>query len=102
MSKVEMQRFHQEIMGDPALQKRLRQATNDSSLVSLALELGQERGYKFTKLEVEEYIKEVKGSSSEKKLSDEQLEAIVGGRAKSAAFYDNCSCGATSGNTEAQ
>jgi len=90
-----MQRFHQEIIGDPALQKRLREATNDSSLVSLVLELGQERGYKFTKQEVEEYIKEVKGSSSKKQLSDAQLETIVGGLAKSAAFYDNCTCGGT-------
>lgn len=95
MSKADIQKFHEEVVGDPSLQKRLRQATSDSSLISLAMEVGQEKGYSFTKPELEEYIKEVKSTSSDKKLSDEQLEAIVGGRAKSVALYDNCTCGTT-------
>lgn len=100
MSKVEMQRFHQEIIDHPALQKQFRQATSEASLISLALQAGRERGYQFTQEEVEEYIKEVKGSSPREKLNDEQLEAIVGGRAKTVAFYDNCTCGTTSEQTQ--
>jgi predicted ribosomally synthesized peptide with nif11-like leader len=92
MSKEEIERFHQEVLGNPALQRRLKQATDDPSLVALTLEVGQEKGYKFAKPEAEEYIKEVSLTRARGQLSDAQLEAIAGGRAKPSSYLDNCNC----------
>jgi predicted ribosomally synthesized peptide with nif11-like leader len=92
MSKEEIERFHQEVLGNQALQRRLKQATDDPSLVALTLEVGQEKGYKFTKPEAEEYIKQVSLTRARGQLSDAQLEAVAGGRAKPSNYLDNCNC----------
>jgi predicted ribosomally synthesized peptide with nif11-like leader len=92
MSKADVQRLHQEVLQDVALQQRLRDAKDDQSLVALALEIGQQKGYTFTKEEAQQYIKDLNISRSQQELSDEQLEAIAGGRTTSAAYLDNCTC----------
>jgi predicted ribosomally synthesized peptide with nif11-like leader len=92
MSKQEIERFHQEVLGNPALQKRLKQAKDDPGLVALTLEVGKEKGYNFTKADAEEYIKEISVTRGRGQLSDAQLEAVAGGRAKTSTYLDDCNC----------
>ena len=80
MSKANLEQLRQEVAQDPALQERLNQAQDNESLIATVTELGQEKGYSFTRQEVEEYIDEM--NTSEQEISEEQLEAIAGGAAK--------------------
>ncbi len=41
--------FYTELLQNPVLQERLQAATDTESLAKLAVELGQEKGYSFTK-----------------------------------------------------
>jgi predicted ribosomally synthesized peptide with nif11-like leader len=91
MSKSEIERFHQEVQRDPRLQDRLRQANNESKLVSVALELGQEKGYKFTKQELEAYLHEAGKSLAKRELTEKELENVTGG-AGARPYLDDCSC----------
>lgn len=47
-----LEQFYQEVLGDVTLQERLKAATSSEELVSIALQLGAEKGYSFTKEEV--------------------------------------------------
>ncbi|MCU0537092.1 MAG: Nif11-like leader peptide family natural product precursor [Hydrococcus sp. Prado102] len=80
MSKANLEQLRQEVAQNPALQERLSQAKNHESLIALVTELGQEKGYSFTRQEVEEYINEM--NSSQQEITEEQLEAIAGGAAQ--------------------
>ena len=78
MSKANLEQLRQEVEQDSALQERLNQAQNNESLIALVTEIGQEKGYSFTRQEVKEYINEM--NISQEELSEEQLEAIAGGK----------------------
>ncbi|GJD15305.1 hypothetical protein RIVM261_002610 [Rivularia sp. IAM M-261] len=57
MSK-HVKQFHQMVMQNPPLLKRLKSASDRDSFVKLIVQLGGEYGYSFTSKEVEVYIKE--------------------------------------------
>ncbi len=46
-----LEQFYQELLNDPILQERLKAATDPESLCELAVELGKEKGFSFTKEE---------------------------------------------------
>ncbi|BAU06029.1 hypothetical protein NIES592_22560 [Fischerella major NIES-592] len=52
----QLKQFHQLVLQDSSLKERLRLATDQASLVSIAVQLGTELGYSFTYQEVEAYI----------------------------------------------
>lgn len=47
-----LEQFYQEVLKNPMLQERLKAATDTESLSELAVQLGKEKGYSFTKEEV--------------------------------------------------
>lgn len=47
-----LEQFYTELLKDSVLQERLKAATDPESLSELAVELGKEKGYSFTKEEV--------------------------------------------------
>ncbi|NJR62449.1 MAG: Nif11-like leader peptide family natural product precursor [Cyanobacteria bacterium CRU_2_1] len=47
-----LEQFYQELLKDPMLQEQLKSAINPENLCDLAVELGKEKGYSFTKEEV--------------------------------------------------
>ncbi len=47
-----LEQFYQEVLADVTLQERLKGATSPEDLVSIALQLGAEKGYSFTEEEV--------------------------------------------------
>ena len=48
---TDLEQFYAELLKDPMLQERLKAATTPENLCKLAVELGKERGYAFTKEE---------------------------------------------------
>ena len=53
-----LEQFMQLVMEDQTVQERVREATDQESLIRLAVELGQENGYDFTAEEVRQQIEE--------------------------------------------
>ncbi len=49
---TDLEQFYLELLKDPMLQERLKAATDPDSLCELAVKLGDEKGYFFTKEEV--------------------------------------------------
>ncbi len=49
---TDLEQFYTELLKDPMLQEQLKAATDPASLSELAVELGKEKGYFFTKEEV--------------------------------------------------
>ena len=49
---TDLEQFYTELLKDSVLQERLKAATSPESLSELAVELGKEKGYFFTKEEV--------------------------------------------------
>ncbi|UBF28792.1 Nif11-like leader peptide family natural product precursor [Kovacikia minuta CCNUW1] len=47
----DLEQFYTELLTDPMLQERLKAATDPDSLCALAVELGKEKGYSFSKEE---------------------------------------------------
>lgn len=54
----QLKHFHQLVLQDSSLKARLRVATDQASLVSIAVQLGSELGYSFTYQEVKAYIEQ--------------------------------------------
>lgn len=48
-----LEQFYQEVLVDPVLQEKLKAAVDPDSLCQLAIQLGEEQGYHFTKEEVQ-------------------------------------------------
>ena len=46
---TDLEQFYTELLKDPMMQERLKAATDPESLCELAVELGKEKGYSFTK-----------------------------------------------------
>lgn len=49
---TDLEQFYTELLKNPVLQERLKAATDAENLSELAVELGKEKGYFFTKEEV--------------------------------------------------
>lgn len=49
---TDLEQFYTELLQDPILQERLKAGTDPESLSELAVDLGKEKGYFFTKEEV--------------------------------------------------
>jgi predicted ribosomally synthesized peptide with nif11-like leader len=72
MSKAEIERFNTDVKANKKLQEEVKaKATSIRSLVEVA----KAKGYDFSVDEVQEYAR-----SQGKELSDEQLDAVTGGR----------------------
>lgn len=56
MSKESLEQFYQRVLQDTALQEQLRSAPDRASIISRAVELGEQNGFSFTPEEVEEAI----------------------------------------------
>lgn len=101
MSKSILEQFRQEVLlKDPVLKERIEATTSPEEMASLVFQVSQEKGYNFTLDQVISAITEVaqeknwQFSAPEQELSDQQLEAIAGGRAgtEAQAFLDNWGC----------
>ena len=49
---TDLEQFYAEVLKDLMLQERLKAATDPENLIELAVELGKEKGYSFTKEEI--------------------------------------------------
>jgi predicted ribosomally synthesized peptide with nif11-like leader len=79
MSVETVNQFYQEVMQEPALLEKFQSAPDQESLVNLAVEVGQQKGYSFTVDQVEQALA-AQNAAQQEELSDEQLEAVAGGR----------------------
>lgn len=59
MSRESLEQFYQRVLQDTALQEQLRSAPDRASIISRAVELGQQNGFSFTAQEVEEAIAQI-------------------------------------------
>ena len=73
----DLQQFYTELLKDPMLQERLKAATTPENLCELAVELGKERGYAFTKQEALAALQTEMGSTGEYLEVGEVLNSIV-------------------------
>jgi predicted ribosomally synthesized peptide with nif11-like leader len=80
MSVESVNQFYQEVMQEPALLQQFQAAPDRESLVNLAVEVGQQNGYSFTIDEVEQALAAQNAASEAEELTDEQLEAVAGGK----------------------
>ncbi|RUT03923.1 hypothetical protein DSM106972_048370 [Dulcicalothrix desertica PCC 7102] len=82
MSIENVNQFYQVVSQDPELQLQFQFATDEENLVNMAVELGQQHGYSFTKEEVIQAIalaQPFTETTGMVELADEQLEAVAGG-----------------------
>jgi predicted ribosomally synthesized peptide with nif11-like leader len=85
MSFESVNQFYQEVMQDPALLEQFQSAPDRESLANLAVEVGLQNGYSFTIDEVEQALAAQNAASEAGELSDEQLEAVAGGKGPKSA-----------------
>ncbi|MBW4562721.1 MAG: Nif11-like leader peptide family natural product precursor [Mojavia pulchra JT2-VF2] len=79
MSKQNVEQFYIVVENNQQLQEQLGQADNPQSFYDMAARLGQENGYSFTAQEAEDFTNQrVQQGNAE--LSDQNLEAVAGGR----------------------
>lgn len=87
MSIENVNQFYQIVSRNPELQLQFQFATDEENLVNMAVELGQQHGYSFTKEEVIQAIalsQPFIETTGMVELADEQLEAVAGGKASAA------------------
>jgi predicted ribosomally synthesized peptide with nif11-like leader len=78
MSQNNVIKFYREVVeSNEQLQEQLGAAEDGPTFLDLAVRLGQERGYTFTGEDVEAFMNSQRG---EAELSEEELEAVAGGR----------------------
>ena len=82
MSVESVNQLYQEVMQELALLEKFLAVRDRESLVNLAVEVGQQKGYSFTVAEVEQALAAQSAASETGELSDEQLEAVAGGGSK--------------------
>jgi predicted ribosomally synthesized peptide with nif11-like leader len=80
MSVETVNQFYQQVMQEPALRQQFQAAPDRESLANLAVEVGQQNGYSFTTEEVKQALVAQSAASEIGELSDEQLEAVAGGK----------------------
>lgn len=77
--------FSRLVAQDPDLQNQLRPTTNPESFAELFVNLGWQRGYRFGRGEVISLLAARPAANDD--LSDEQLEAVVGGAGAAASAW---------------
>lgn len=83
MSKEAIKEFYDFVQTKPDLQNQLNSLLNDREvMLAKAVEIGQQNNFSFTASELAEVIAELEASAEGAELSDEQLETVAGGQAK--------------------
>ncbi|NJK66420.1 MAG: Nif11-like leader peptide family natural product precursor [Microcoleus sp. SU_5_3] len=80
MSVESVNQLYQEVMQESALLQQFQAAPDRESLANLAVEVGQQNGYSFTIDEVKQALAAQSAASEAEELTDEQLEAVAGGK----------------------
>lgn len=75
----DINQFHKEVLQDPELVKQLQSITSRESLVNIAVELGQEKGYSFNTKQLTEWIIAQQKAADKVELSEDDLEPLAGG-----------------------
>ena len=78
MSKDSLNQFIPVVLGDPALQDRLRSVKGTDVFVQTVVRMGKEQGYEFSADDVNLALREQTGKAS-RDLTDEELSHITGG-----------------------
>ena len=86
MSRANVEGFYRFVEGNEQIQEQLKAAGDKDNFLQLAVDLGQQNGYTFTTQGVEEYLSEMAMQVPDGELSEEQLEAVAGGRARGFTF----------------
>lgn len=74
---IGLEQFYQEVLGDVTLQERLKAATSTEELVEIALQLGAEKGYSFTKEELVA-VMAIESAFGAEELVEEDLDVHIG------------------------
>jgi predicted ribosomally synthesized peptide with nif11-like leader len=75
----EINQFHDEVLQDPALLQQLESTTSRESLVNIAVELAQEKGYSFNTKQLTEWIIARQKAAEKAELNEADLESLSGG-----------------------
>jgi predicted ribosomally synthesized peptide with nif11-like leader len=86
MSRANVEGFYRFVEGNEQIQSQLKAAGDKDKFLELAVQLGQQNGYNFNAETVEEYLASLAQQIPDGELSEEQLEAVAGGRAKGFTF----------------
>jgi predicted ribosomally synthesized peptide with nif11-like leader len=86
MSRANVEGFYRFVEGNEQIQSQLKAAGSKDKFLEMAVQLGQENGYTFNAETVEEYLASLAQEAPDAELSEEQLEAVAGGRAKGFTF----------------
>ena len=100
MSIEQVNQFYQVVSQDPALQLQFQLATDEESLATMAVEVGQQHGYSFTVEEVMQAIALAQPPAETTgmvELADEQLEAVAGGKGSFQEAVKDATLGAGAG-----
>ncbi|MBW4511289.1 MAG: Nif11-like leader peptide family RiPP precursor [Scytonematopsis contorta HA4267-MV1] len=81
MSNNNIEQFYNLVQNSPELQEQLGTAENQQSFYEMASQLGSENGYSFSAGEAETFMTQ-RSLSGNSELSDEELEAVAGGKKK--------------------
>jgi len=77
-----LEQFYNLVQNSQELQEQLGAVENEESFNEMAVRLGQENGYTFTAEDVKAFINQ-KSQEVNPELSEEELEAVAGGKSKS-------------------
>ncbi len=75
----EINQFHHEVLQDSALLQQLQSTTSRESLVNIAVELAQEKGYSFNTKQLTEWIISQQKAAEKAELNEDDLESLSGG-----------------------
>ena len=76
-----LEQFYNLVQNSQELQEQLGAAENEESFNEMAVRLGQENGYTFTAEDVEAFLTQKKEEANPE-LSEQELEAVAGGKSK--------------------
>ena len=82
MSREAVEKFYETIAQDEDLQNSMREATDETGFLDLAVQLGGDHECEFTKDELSAHMNALQ-KSMDAELSDAELEQVAGGLAKS-------------------
>lgn len=79
-----LEQFYNLVQNSQELQQQLGAVENEESFNEMAVQLGQENGYTFTAEDVKAFINQ-KSQEANPELSEQELEAVAGGKYQSDA-----------------
>lgn len=86
MSKEAIKEFYDFVQTKPDLQNELNSLLDDQeAMIARAVELGRQNNYNFTADELRETISAIESGEASSELSDEELEAVAGGKVSGSA-----------------